>query len=59
MMKSESKKLPKPKQTLDDLMKSNQLVKGKVVLDKKLAEQKLMAEAIEFEMRNRRMKPGK
>ena len=51
---TETKKPPKPKPTLDDLLKSNQLVKGKAVLDKKLAEQKLMAEAIEFEMRNRR-----
>lgn len=52
----EPKKPPKPKQTLDDLLKSNQLVKGKVVLEKKLAEQKILEEAIEFEIRNRRQK---
>lgn len=49
---------PKPKQTLDDLLKSNQLVKGKTVLEKKLAEQKILEEAIEFELRNRRIKPN-
>lgn len=54
-----AKILPKPKQTLGDLLKSNQLVKGKTVLEKKLAEQKILEEAIEFEMRNRRAKSAK
>ncbi len=47
-------KMPKPKATIKDLLNSDQLVKGKVLLDKKLAEQKVMAEAMEFEMRNRK-----
>jgi hypothetical protein len=46
----------KPKATIKDLLNSDQLVKGKVLLDKKLAEQKVMAEAMEFEMRNRSQK---
>lgn len=37
-----------------DLMDSNQIVKGKVVLEEKLKQQKILAEAIEFELRNRK-----
>lgn len=51
-------KKPKVKPTIKDLLNSDQLVKGKVLLEKKLAEQKVMAEAMEFEMRNRRAKSG-
>ena len=51
-------KKPKIKQTIKDLFSSDQLVKGRVLLDKKLAEQKVMAEAMEFEARNRRNKSG-
>ena len=44
---------PKPKkQTLEDLLKSNQVVTGKVIVERK----KVMDEAIEFEMRERRYK---
>lgn len=50
------KKAPKSKQTIKDLLNSDQLVKGKEMLDKKLAEEKALAEAIEFEQRNRRTK---
>ncbi len=53
------KKPPKPKATIKDLLNSDQLVKGKVLLDKKLAEQKVMAEAMEFEMWNRKSKSGR
>ncbi|QWD95419.1 hypothetical protein C2759_04690 [Polynucleobacter sp. MG-Unter2-18] len=53
------KKPPKPKATIKDLLNSDQLVKGKVLLEKKLAEQKVMAEAMEFEMRNRKSKAGR
>ena len=52
----EGKKPPKPKATIKDLLNSDQLVKGNVLLDKKLAEQKVMAEAMEFEMRNRKIR---
>lgn len=44
----------KPKLTIKDLMNGNQIVKGKVMLDEKLKEQKALAEAIEFKLRNRR-----
>lgn len=44
------------KPTIKDLMLTDQLVKGKVLLDKKVAAQKVMEEAIEFEMRNRQQK---
>jgi hypothetical protein len=50
----DAKKPPKPKATIKDLLNSDQLVKGKVLLEKKLAEQKVMVEAMEFEMRNRK-----
>ena len=43
----------KPKPTIKDLLNSNQIVRGKVILDEKLKEQKALAEAIEFEVRNR------
>lgn len=49
-------KKPKIKATIKDLLNSDQLVKGKVLLDKMLAEQKAMAEAMEFEMRERAQK---
>ena len=42
----------KPKQTLEDLFKSNQVVTGKVIVERK----KVMDEAIEFETRERRYK---
>ena len=46
-------KIPKPpKQTLEDLMKTNQVVLGKVVVERK----RVMDEAIEHEMRERRYK---
>lgn len=48
----------KTKLTIKDLFNSDQLVKGKVLLDKKLAEQKVMSDAMEFEARNRRNKLG-
>lgn len=47
-------KKPKVKPTIKDLLNSDQLVRGKTLLDKKISEQKLMAEAMEFEMRNRK-----
>ena len=46
-------KTPKPpKQTLEDLLKTNQVVLGKVVVERK----RVMDEAIEHEMRERRYK---
>ena len=48
----EPKKPKQPKQTLEDLLKSNQVVTGKVIVERK----KVMDEAIEFEMRERRYK---
>lgn len=45
-------KIKSPKQTLEDLLKSNQVVTGKVIVERK----KVMDEAIEFEMRERRYK---
>ena len=48
----ESKEPKPPKQTLEDLLKSNQVVTGKVIVERK----KVMDEAIEFEMRERRYK---
>ena len=42
----------KPKQTLEDLPKTNQVVTGKVIVERK----KVMDEAIEFEVRERRYK---
>lgn len=39
----ESKKPPTPKPTIKDLLNGDQPVKGKVLLDKKLANQKVMA----------------
>jgi len=47
---SDSPKKVKP--TIEDLLKSNQLLKGSVVLERK----KALDEAIEFESRNRRTK---
>jgi hypothetical protein len=40
------------KQTLEDLLKSNQVVTGKTIVQRK----KIMDEAIEFETRERRYK---
>ena len=48
----EPRKPRPPKQTLEDLLKSNQVVTGKVIVERK----KVMDEAIEFEMRERRYK---
>jgi hypothetical protein len=48
----EVKKPRQPKQTLEDLFKSNQAVTGKVIVERK----KVMDEAIEFEVRERRYK---
>lgn len=48
----EPKKPKPPKQSLEDLLKSNQVVTGKVIVERK----KVMDEAIEFEMRERRYK---
>lgn len=45
-------KAKKSKQTLEDLLKSNQVVAGRVIVERK----KVMDEAIEFEMRERRYK---
>lgn len=45
----------KPKVTLEDLLKTRQLVKGKDILEHKRA----MDEAIDFEQRNRRSRVGK
>lgn len=50
------KKIPKPKKTIKDLLNNNELVKGRAILDKKLAEEKVLAEAIEFERRNQKRK---
>lgn len=52
----ENKSNLKPKITIKEMLNSDLLVKGGVLLDKKLAEQKVLAEAMEFEMRNRRKK---
>ena len=49
---TESKYPKQPKPTLDDLLKTNQLVKGKDILERK----RVMDEAIEFERRNRKTK---
>ena len=51
----EPKKPKPPKQTLEDLLKSNQVVTGKVIVERK----KLMDEAIEHEIRERRYKSAK
>jgi len=49
-------KPPKPpKQTLEDLLKTNQVVLGQVVVERK----RVMDEAIEHEMRERRYKANK
>lgn len=45
-------KAKKPKQTLEDLLKTNQIVSGKVIVERK----RLIDEAIQFEMRERRYK---
>ena len=42
----------KPKQSLSDLLRTNQVVPGKVIVERK----RVMAEAIEFEERERRYK---
>lgn len=46
------KKPKPPKQTLEDLLKTNQVVTGKVIVERK----KVMDEAIAFEMRERMYK---
>jgi hypothetical protein len=45
----EPKKSKPPKQTLEDLLKTNQVTTGKAIIEKK----KVMDEAIEFERRQR------
>lgn len=55
MKKIDSKIPRKPKPTLEDLLKTNQLVKGNDILERK----RLMDEAIEFEKRARRSRAGK
>lgn len=45
-------KIKSQKQTLEDLLRTNQIVPGKVIVERK----KVMDEAIEFEMRERRYK---
>lgn len=45
----------KSKLTLEDLLKTNQLVNGRDILER----QRVMDEAIEFEQRNRRSRAGK
>lgn len=55
MKKIDSKIPGKPKPTLEDLLKTSQLVKGRDILERK----RLMDEAIEFEQRNRRSRAGK
>ena len=46
-------KIPnRPKQTLEDLLQTNQVVPGRVVVERK----RVMDEAIEHEMRERRYK---
>lgn len=53
MIKSE---IPKsPKQTIEDLLRTNQVLLGKVVVERK----RVMDEAIEHEMRERRYKANK
>ena len=51
----EPKKPRPPKQTLEDLLKSNQVVTGKVIVERK----RVMDEAIEHEIRERRYKSAK
>lgn len=53
--KIDSKISRREKPTLEELLKTNQLVKGKDILERK----RVMDEAIEFEQRNRRSKAGK
>jgi hypothetical protein len=55
MKKIDSKIPRKLKPTLEDLLKTNQLVKGRDILEHK----RLMDEAIEFEQKNRRSRTGK
>lgn len=46
------------KPTLKELMLTDRLVKGKVLLDKQLEEQRVLEEAIEFERRSRAQRSG-
>lgn len=50
-----SMKIRPPKSTLEDLLKTNQVTTGKIIMEKK----KLMDEAIEFERRQREHKSRK
>lgn len=53
MLTSDSKKKIK---TIKDLINSNQLVRVKDLLEEKIAQDKALAEAIEFEQRSRKSK---
>ena len=53
MLTSDSKKKIK---TIKDLINSNDLVRGRVLLEEQVRKEKMMAEAIEFERRNRKNK---
>ena len=53
MLTSDSKKHIK---TIKDLLNSGQLANGKDLLDEQMKQEKALAEAIEFEQRNRKRK---
>ena len=53
MLTSDSKKHIK---TIKDLLNSGQLARGKELLDDQIRKEKALAEAIEFEQRNRKRK---
>mgnify|MGYP003342222348 FL=1 len=53
MLTSDSKKHIK---TIKDLLNSGQLAKGKDLLEEQINQEKALAEAIEFEQRNRKRK---
>ena len=53
MLTSDSKKHIK---TIKDLLNSGQLAKGKTLLEEQMKQEKALAEAIEFEQRNRKRK---
>jgi len=53
MLTSDSKKHIK---TIKDLLNSGQLAKGKDLLEEQIRKEKVLADAIEFEQRNRKRK---
>ena len=53
MLTSDSKKHIK---SIKDLLNSGQLAKGKTLLEEQMKQEKALAEAIEFEQRNRKRK---